>query len=278
MRLPWRSRGGRLTGQIALLLLAGGLLAGPAHGHPELWAQIELIDGQLAAQPGNTELLLRRGDLYRRHGDHGAAERDFAAVRQLDPDNDLLDFYAGRLQLESGAPDQADESLSRYLERHPEHAAAWVLRGRARLARGLPLAAAGDFADAIAHSTRPTPSLYLQQAMALLGAGEKHLDTARAAADTGLARHPQDVALLGLATDIALVRGQGAAASGYVGTLPGALADLPQWRSRRESLDCLQLGEAATVQCAAPARERLEQQLREQALAAGGYSDQGASE
>jgi predicted Zn-dependent protease len=262
-----------LTGQIALLLLAGGLLTGPVHGHPELLAQIELINDQLAAQPQNTELLLRRGDLYRRHGDHGAAERDFATVRRLDPDNDLLDFYAGRLQLETGAPGRADESLSRYLARHPEHASAWVLRGRARLARGLPLAAAGDFAGAIAHSSRPTPSLYLQQAMALLAAGEKHLDSARAAADTGLARHPQDVALLGLATDIALVRGQGAAASGYLGTLPGALADLPQWRSRRESTDCLQRGEATTVQCAAPARERLDQRLREQALAAGGFSD-----
>jgi tetratricopeptide (TPR) repeat protein len=194
-------------------------------------------------------------------------------VRTLEPANDRVDFYEGRLRLEVGDAVAADASLSRYLGRHPEHAAAWSLRGRARLARGDPVSAAGDFSDAIARTPHPTPALYLEQSLALFSAGEEHWVSAQGAADTGLAQHPQDVALLGLATDLSLVMGQPVAAAGYLDRLPAVLGKLPQWSSRTDSLRCLDAGAVTLAQCAASARERLEQQARGQSQALTMYSD-----
>jgi tetratricopeptide (TPR) repeat protein len=246
------------------LFLACCLSAGSAFAHPELLAQIERIDAQLAERPEDTGLMLQRGDLYRRHGDYAAAAADFATVRELDPANVTLGFYEGRLLLEQGDPTRADELLGRYLENEPDHAAAWSLRGQARLARGLPLLAVDDFSAAIEHSTRTTPTLYLQHAAALVAVGEGYWDLARAAADAGLEQHPYDMALLGLATDTALALGQTAIVSGYLERLPGALLGLPQWSSRAESLDCLRRGEKAGRVCADPARERLALSVRDQ--------------
>ena len=268
MRLAWGSEKARRAAWLAVLLLACALPAGPAQGHPELLAQIHLVDAQLAEHPNNTDLLLQRADLYRRHGDYAAAGRDFATVRTLDPANGKLDFYAGRLQLETGDAAQAEVSLSRYLGHHAEHAAAWSLRGHARLALGRPAEAADDFGSAIAHAAHPTPSLYVQHCLALFGAGQGHWESARAAADIGLAKHPQDVALLGLAVDISLALGQGPAAAAYLELLPVALRALQQWHSRVESLNCLAAQASDPEECVAPASARLERQVRELSQAA----------
>lgn len=257
----WRAN--RLAG----LLLACCLHAGPAFAHPELLAQIEQIDARLVEQPGNTTLLLQRGDLYRRHGDYVAAAADFSMVRKLDQANVTVGFYEGRLLLETGEAERADESLSHYLRSHPDHATAWSLRGRARLARGLPLLAVDDFSAAIEHSTRTTPTLYLQHVVALVAAGEGYWDLARGAADEGLAQHPYDMALLGVATDTALALGQTEAVTAYLERLPGPLTELPQWSSRAQSLDCLRGGDAGSRVCAGPARQRLAQSVLEQSQA-----------
>jgi predicted Zn-dependent protease len=248
-------------------MLACTLPVGPVHGHPELLAQIRLLDAQLTEQPDNTDLLLQRGDLYRRHGDYSAAERDFAAARTLDSANDKLDFYAGRLRLETGDAAQAEATLSRYLERHAEHAAAWSLRGQARLALGQPAKAADDFGSAIARAVHPTPTLYLERCVALFAAGQRHWESARAAADAGLANHPQDVALLGMAADISLALGESSLAAAYLDLLPVALRGLHQWHSRAESLNCLAARASDPEECVAPALERLERQVRAQSKA-----------
>ena len=97
MTLPWCSEHLLLT-RFAGLLIGLTLLVPPVWGHPELQAQIELLDIEVQQQPGNAELLIKRGDLYRREQDYAAAQTNFDAARELQPDNSRLDFFQGRLQ------------------------------------------------------------------------------------------------------------------------------------------------------------------------------------
>jgi len=263
MTLPWCSKGLLLT-RLAGLLIGLTLLVSPAWGHPELLAQIELLDTEIQRQPGNAELLIKRGDLYRREQDYSSAQRDFAAARELQLNNSELDFFQGRLQFERGDFADADFLLSRYLAVHPEQAGAWALRGRTRQARGLPLAAAQDYAEAIAYSDAPSPSLYRQQVLALVAAGERHYKAAREVADTGLDGFPGEVSLLGLATDIALAEDDPGVAALYIQQLPGSISMLPSWQARRERAQCLeqvdQSSSAERTQCHQAAIQILQQQ------------------
>ena len=72
-------------------------------------AQIEALDLKIQGQATNVDLLIKRGDLYRRHLDYSAATLDFDAAREADPDKAIWDFYQGRLLLEQGKAAEADE-------------------------------------------------------------------------------------------------------------------------------------------------------------------------
>lgn len=242
MTLPWFSKattlvisGSRRSSRLLVLtfcLLGAQIAPRQALGHPELLLQIEQLTLELQQQPDNVELLIQRGDLWRRHEDFPAAANDFSAARRLQSDLAVLDFYQGRLSLDAGLAAEAELLLSRYLRHQPEHANAWVLLGEAQLELSRPQAAAENFGQAIIHSERPTPSLFLQQGQALFMAGPEYWAVALGVADAGLERFPRDVSLLGLATDIALDLQQPAAAGAYLQRLPDGLRSLPQWAAR----------------------------------------------
>jgi predicted Zn-dependent protease len=250
---------GRVARRVLGMLFALGVIT--AGAHPDLLEQIERLDAEVARAPGDAALLLQRGDLNRRHGDFAAAEADFAAARALQPDLPEQDFAEGRLLLEVGLPAAADQRFSRFLEVHPQHASAWNLRGRARLAQGQPGLAAQDYARAIEFSDAPSPALYHQQAAALALAGTAHWQDARQALAAGLARHPQDVALRGLATDLALALGQDEVATAEMAQLPEPLHRLPQWQRRIELAACGAAGGSAAEACAQQAWTRLWDEL-----------------
>jgi cytochrome c-type biogenesis protein CcmH/NrfG len=219
-----------------VLLLLVVLISSTAWGHPEIVAQIEQLDREIAAQPANASLLLKRGDLYRRDGDYAAAQQDFSAAHRLDPSLSEYDFYAGRLALEMDDASIAEKQLGLYLQSYPGNAAAWALRGQARMDLQHPIEAAADFAAAIQHSTKPTPALYLQQARAFDTAGREYQAKALEVIDQGLERFPMEVSLLGLGTDIALELKLNERARGYIDTLPEPITNLPQWQARINKL------------------------------------------
>lgn len=198
--------------------------------------QSEQLDQALKEQPASTELLIRRGDINRREGNFAAAEQDLAAARQLEPDNPELDFYQGRLLLDMGQAEQAEELLSRGIALHPGRATAWSMRGDARMQMNRPVAAAEDYAQAIGLSERPSPSVYLQQANALYVAGPEYWPQALAVIDSALERFPYEVSLLGLGTDIALESDQPDLAREYFKHVPAAVLALPQWQARAARL------------------------------------------
>ena len=69
----------------ALIFLS--TLSVTAFAHPDLVLQIEALDIQLESNPTDSESLIKRGDLYRRHEDYNAAATDFAAARKINPEN-----------------------------------------------------------------------------------------------------------------------------------------------------------------------------------------------
>lgn len=237
--------------RLSYLLIALSTLAPPAWGHPDLMLQIEVLTAKLQLQPAEAELLVQRGDLYRRHEDFTAAAEDFTAARNIQPDFPTLDYYQGRLFLEMGDAGLAEALLSRYLVSHADHAAAWALLGQARLSLGQAEAAAADYQQAINRSEKPSPSLYRLQVVALVTAGPSHRESAREVVDTGLDHFPLEVSLLGLGTDIALAENAPEVAAGYIETLPHSIRKLARWQSRIELQQCL--GEKSADQVAASA-------------------------
>lgn len=229
-----------LTLRVAFCLSGWMLLVQPARAHEDLLLQIGQLDIQLESHPLDADLLARRGDLYRQHRDYALAAADFIAARSAQADYPLLDLYEGLLELETGLPDAARQSFSRYLLNQPQHAHAWALRAQSWLALDRPEHAAQDYSQAVLHADQPSPGLYLDWALALVAAGESHWLEARKVVDMALRQFPSDVALLALGTDTALAQGSPVEATGYIDRVPIAAWRLPRWESRVELVRCLE--------------------------------------
>lgn len=227
----------RLACLSLLMVQAGWQLA---WAHPDLLLQIEELSRQLQAEPYRADLLGRRGDLYRRHGDFTSAAADLARARLAQPGYPALDYFEALLLLDTEQPGAAAQILDRYLANQPEDASGWVLRARARLALDHPDRAARDFAEAIRRAEAPPPALYRDWAIALAAAGESQWTAAGDAINQGLEQFPRDPALLALGIDLALAGNQPTEAENYFGRLPEKVNQLPQWQFRLELLHCLQ--------------------------------------
>jgi acetyl esterase/lipase/Tfp pilus assembly protein PilF len=233
-----------------------------AFAHPELMLQIEDLSAQIETDPANADLLVKRGDLYRRHQDYPAAGEDFAEARNVDPDNSLLNFYEGRLLLDTGNSASARHHFSRYLEIYPEHSNAWVLLGEACIQSGDSRRAADYFEQAINTSDTPSPALYRSQVLSLMASGDAPWDSASQVVKKGLDHFGLEVNLLGLGTDIALAANQKKQADRYLQRLPAPLQALPQWEKRQQMADCLASPENETQsKCLRQARENITTQV-----------------
>ena len=242
---------------LALAAISPGLRA-----HSDIQLQIVQLDARIEAEGPQAELLLKRGDLYRRHGEFGAAQRDFEQARALDPDNEMLDLFEGRLLLDSGDAKAAEQALTRYLDRQPQHAKAWMLLGEANVANGDAITAAEHFRYAIRYSESPSPAIYRAQILATLAIGPEAWDSAEKAVEQGLSLFGTEVTLLGLGTDLALARARPEQAWRYLDRLPAGLERLPQWKERLAQAECLSSGtKDVGTACSEAALQKLSDQV-----------------
>jgi tetratricopeptide (TPR) repeat protein len=243
----------KLTALIFLSTLSVAVIA-----HPDLVLQIESLDIQLESNPTDSESLIKRGDLYRRHEDYPAAARDFAAARKISPENTLLDFYEGHLLFDSGKPEAAERHFEKYLSNHPQHAKAWALRGETSIRLKQAEPAAVYFANAITYAQSASPALYRSQILSLLSIGQARWGDASQVVDLGLEHFGLEVSLLGLGIDIALASNRPLRATHYLETLPEALRNLSQWQIRIQTTSCLASTDVeASAQCLQRARFQL---------------------
>lgn len=237
----------QLPVQLAGLFLLCVLVSPGVYSHADLQLQIEQLTEQLIQQPDNVDLLLKRGNLQRRHGDWASARGDFRRVREIEPDNMSVDWFEGRLDVESGRAAEGVQYLDRFLLANPDNAIALQNRAQGRLLLGQPLLAAKDFAKVIETSDKPAPSLFSANAFALIEAGSEHFSSAMEVVQSGLARFPSEINLTGIGVDLSLAQSETDRAAELMGQLPVAIQKLPQWKTRKALLDCLTgHGEKAT--------------------------------
>jgi tetratricopeptide (TPR) repeat protein len=193
--------------RLSCIVFAAGFVAPlAARAHGDLHDQIASVTGQIRQDPRNAMLFLKRGELYRVHGEWDAAQADYDQVTQFAPDFAAIDFFRGRMLLEAGRSKPARKSLDRFLERQPDHAEALIARARVLVKLGEGEAAANDFTRAITRVPDPKPDYYLERAQALVSAGDGHVDDALRGLDEGIQRLGPLVALRVRAIDLELLR------------------------------------------------------------------------
>jgi tetratricopeptide (TPR) repeat protein len=177
-----------------------------ARAHSDLHVQIESVTGRIRQDPHDAMLYLKRGELYRVHGDWDAAQVDYDRVARLAPDFTDIDFFRGKMLLEAGQPKPARRCLDHFLEKQPNHAEALIARARvlAKLDEGE--AAASDFSRALGLLPEPKPDYYLERAQVLVCTGDARVEAALRSLDEGIKRLGPLVALQLRAIDLELMR------------------------------------------------------------------------
>ncbi len=131
--------------------------------HDGLDKQIATATDELRQSPGNEALLIRRSDLYRRHGQWNEAFRDQAQVQEQ---RESQAFVVARTLLfrDLGCLRAGQVLLDSYLKRDPDDAGIRVLRSEILEQRGLLLAALDDLNLAIPRLAHPEPDHYVARA------------------------------------------------------------------------------------------------------------------
>lgn len=209
----------------ALLIL--GPVASVAHDIPE--GRIDEISHQIALEPHDTELLLKRGELFRLAGHYEAALNDFQQAARRGDQAGEADFQLGWTLLQLGRPAEAVPPLDRYAAAHPDDSKALATRARALVGIEDNLSAAADLSRAIALS--PVPDYYLERANALAAAGE--FAAAVEGLDRGLERIGAVVSLQRLAIDLDLARSNIDGALARVDSMAGITGRADIWLARR---------------------------------------------
>jgi tetratricopeptide (TPR) repeat protein len=204
--------------------------------HADIVVWITALDREIAADPRDPSLYLKRGELHRLHRDWLAAVLDYQRTARLAPDLPELDYYTGRLWLEAGAPSLARAPLDRFLTARPDHADGLITRARVLAALDEGPAAAADFTRAIADLASPAPDLYLERARLVAAQGPDHVDLALEGIDEGLARLGPLVTLTRFAIEQEQARGRFSAALERLKSLPAKVIRRPAWQAWRGDL------------------------------------------
>lgn len=156
-----------------LLPVLAACLAMPlgAFAHGDLHEQIATVTAQIAHEPRNAELHLKRAELHRAHESWPDAAKDYDRAAALAPELFAVELGRGKMLLASGKPADAVKALDRFIAKKPDFADAFIARARAKAKLAEHAAAAADYAHAIELTVRPEPEFYIERADALAAAG-----------------------------------------------------------------------------------------------------------
>lgn len=207
-------------------------LGADALAHGDLHEAIDAVTKVISSSPDDSALFLRRAELHRMHGDWAAAEADYATVRRLRPDLEVVKFCVARIRLAQGREQAAMQLLDGYLAKCPADSAAHAVRADLYDKRGDWQQADADLAAAVASSPEPH---YATRRAELL---EKHGQPAEAARclDEASRAHGRVPVLEQQALEIEMRAGRADAA---LARLDGLIACEPRpdiWLARKAGL------------------------------------------
>jgi tetratricopeptide (TPR) repeat protein len=188
---------------------------------------VAALTERIAAEPNNALLHHQRAELERARGDYASAFADYDRAEKLDPQLHVVHLSRGRALLESNRSEAAIASLTRFLERHPGHYQALLLRARAHTRLAQHADAERDFGAALVAMADPSPDVYLERAGNLVKAGQR--EAALAVLDEGMRSVGQVLALEQAALELELELGRTDAALARLDAMLGQ-------SSRREAL------------------------------------------
>ena len=157
---------------------------------------------QIARQPRNADLYLRRGELRRRHREYKSALADFAQALALKPALEVTHYYRGRTFYDQRLDAKAMTALDRFLGVEPDHPGARLLRARI-LIRGKDwLAGVREYDRALPGLKRRIPGHFIERARALAAAGPEHLVRAVRGLERGITELGPAITLMLCAVDL----------------------------------------------------------------------------
>ena len=218
---------------IVIALVAAAFLPLRLLAHGDLHEQILAVTEQIAKDPKNSELYLKRGELHRMHQEWDRAQADYDHAVALNPSLAVIDFTRGRMFLEANWPNSAKVCLDRFLLKHTNHVEGFIARARTLVKLEKPLDAARDFTTAIRYAPTGRPELYIERAQALTGAGDKHYAEALRGLDEGIERLGPLVTIQLHAIDLELKRKQFDAALARLEKISAQSPRKETWLARR---------------------------------------------
>ncbi len=168
-----------------------GLIPLRASGHADLEFQIVEVSKEIAQNPKDATLYVKRGELFRVHENWDAALSDFNKAAKLDPEIENINLFRGKTYLESGRLDMALPQLETFLNHQPNSPDGLLLRARTLAKLGRQREAADGYSRAIqalndAHLDAQ-PEDYIDRSRALMAAGKSNLSEAIRGLDEGIA-------------------------------------------------------------------------------------------
>lgn len=192
-----------------------------SYGHGLIHDQITTLTGQLKEHPGQPEILIRRAELQRDHGNLEAARADLMAAIREHPEEPAPLLVLARIEREANRLPAARRNIDAYLARQPEDPAGHRENALIHTAVEQWTEAAEAWSASLQHDPCPQPEPFLAAARAYQSAASSPAATRRALAvlQQGIGKHPKVIPLREQAASTCIRLGRFADARGHFGFL-----------------------------------------------------------
>ena len=174
--------------------------------HDGLHEQIIAVSKKIRRSPTNPALYLKRGELYRLHGEWKSAESDFLRAERLNPALTAVALGRGKLWLDAKQFSRARTALDRYLLKQPESFEGTITMARVFAKLTETENSVKYFTQAIALAPNDAAEIYLERAEVLASTGK--IEEALHGLDEGMKKLGGIVTLQMSAIDLELKRGR----------------------------------------------------------------------
>jgi tetratricopeptide (TPR) repeat protein len=207
-----------------------------ASSHEDILRQIRLLDPQIAASPRNSDLLLKRADLFRRHQEYEHAVADFQRAAALGAEPGTVALGLAQLEIQRGQPRAALDVLDGTSSGKQVPPVVDLTRARALAALGQHAEAADHYARALENLSDARPDHYLEWANEIVAMGDISLPRAISVLDAGAERFRGAVTLHERAVELERRSGGHESALRRVEKILRTPAASPHWRLLRIDL------------------------------------------